>query len=84
VRDLGTHVQPPDRHATARLVLRRWRPADAALMKAAIDASLAHLQAWMPWANAERFRHARTLGADGSTPAGGPRATMVWELVKTR
>ena len=41
------------RIATERLVLRCWDPADAGLMKEAIDASLDHLRPWMPWAAAE-------------------------------
>src|SRR6266850_2395383 len=44
---------PPNEIATQRLVLRRWRTTDAPLLKAAIDANLEHLQAWMPWALAE-------------------------------
>lgn len=43
----------PSEIRTPRLVLRRWRTSDAALMKAAIDDNLPHLQAWMPWAQAE-------------------------------
>jgi RimJ/RimL family protein N-acetyltransferase len=39
--------------STPRLVLRPWEVADAVRMKAAIDANLEHLQAWMPWAMAE-------------------------------
>jgi ribosomal-protein-serine acetyltransferase len=35
---------------TERLVLRCWQPDDAAALKAAVDSSLDHLQAWMPWA----------------------------------
>jgi RimJ/RimL family protein N-acetyltransferase len=35
---------------TQRLVVRCWQIADAPLLKAAIDASLAHLRPWMPWA----------------------------------
>lgn len=46
-------VRPPDHIVTDRLTLRRWAPVHAVPMKAAIDASLAHLQAWMPWATAE-------------------------------
>jgi RimJ/RimL family protein N-acetyltransferase len=38
---------------TARLVLRCWDPADAGLMKEAIDTSLDHLRPWMPWAASE-------------------------------
>ncbi len=35
---------------TQRLVLRCWKPEDATLAKAAIDANLDHLRPWMPWA----------------------------------
>ncbi|MDQ8164286.1 MAG: GNAT family N-acetyltransferase [Gemmatimonadota bacterium] len=35
---------------TQRLLLRPWRVEDAPRMKAAIDANLDHLRAWMPWA----------------------------------
>jgi RimJ/RimL family protein N-acetyltransferase len=38
---------------TARLVVRCWNPADAPLLKAAIDASIDHLLPWMPWASLE-------------------------------
>jgi hypothetical protein len=38
---------------TGRLLLRRWHRDDAALLKDAIDSSLDHLRAWMPWALAE-------------------------------
>lgn len=44
---------PPPRIESERLVVRRWEPADAPLLKAAIDASLAELRAWMDWAPAE-------------------------------
>lgn len=43
----------PDELKTQRLVLRRWRAGEAPELKAAIDANLAHLQAWMPWAMSE-------------------------------
>jgi RimJ/RimL family protein N-acetyltransferase len=46
-------IHPPERIATARLVLRRWRAADAPLLRAAIDASLPELQRWMAWARDE-------------------------------
>ncbi len=46
-------MQPPDRIPTDRLVLQRWQPEHAIRLKAAIDANLGHLQAWMPWAAAE-------------------------------
>ena len=43
----------PDSILTERLLLRCWKPDDAPLLKTAIDANLAHLQPWMPWAMAE-------------------------------
>jgi len=44
---------PAYRVRTRRLILRCWEPADAALLKAAIDANLEHLRPWMPWADDE-------------------------------
>jgi RimJ/RimL family protein N-acetyltransferase len=41
---------PAYRVHTPRLVIRCWEPADAPLLKAAIDASIEHLLPWMPWA----------------------------------
>ncbi len=61
---------------TQRLVVRCWDPADAPLLKEAIDASLDHLRPWMPWALGEpeelqakidhirRFRGKFDLGHD--------------------
>ena len=43
----------PTRIVTDRLLLRCWQPEDAPRLKAAVDANLAHLQRWMPWAMAE-------------------------------
>lgn len=43
----------PTRIETARLVLRRYVPEDAAQMSAVTLASKAHLVPWMPWARAE-------------------------------
>ena len=34
-------------------VIRCWEPRDAALLKDAVDSSLEHLRAWMPWAHSE-------------------------------
>jgi RimJ/RimL family protein N-acetyltransferase len=57
-------------------VIRCWQPADAPLLKAAIDASIEHLLPWMPWAANEptdletkialirRFRGQFDLGQD--------------------
>lgn len=44
---------PPARIETERLVIRRWRVEDAPLLRAAVDSSLDHLGAWMPWALSE-------------------------------
>ena len=44
---------PAYRIHTERLILRCWDPADAPLLKAAIDASLDHLRPWIPWAQDE-------------------------------
>jgi RimJ/RimL family protein N-acetyltransferase len=38
---------------TPRLVIRCWQPDDAAKLKQAIDSSLEHLRAWLPWAQNE-------------------------------
>src|SRR5262245_29064214 len=67
---------PAYRIETERLVVRCWDPADAALVKDAVDSSLEHLRAWMPWAHDEpqtleqkvellrRFRGRFDLGDD--------------------
>jgi RimJ/RimL family protein N-acetyltransferase len=41
---------PPRRLVTPRLVLRAYRPRDAALVKEAVDASIDHLRTFMEWA----------------------------------
>ena len=38
---------------TERLIIRCYKPEDAALLKKCIDESLAHLLPWMPWAKNE-------------------------------
>jgi RimJ/RimL family protein N-acetyltransferase len=43
-------TDPPYRIVTERLVVRCWEPRDARLLKDAVDSSLEHLRAWMPWA----------------------------------
>lgn len=40
----------PERVEGDGLVLRRWRPADAALQHRAVVESIAHLRPWMAWA----------------------------------
>jgi RimJ/RimL family protein N-acetyltransferase len=41
---------PPSRVETMRLVLRLCKTEEAHLLRAAVDMSLDHLRAWMPWA----------------------------------
>jgi RimJ/RimL family protein N-acetyltransferase len=41
---------PAYRVITPGLVIRCWDPADASLLKEAVDLSLDHLRPWMPWA----------------------------------
>jgi RimJ/RimL family protein N-acetyltransferase len=43
----------PYRIETGRLVIRSYEPRDAPLLKDAIDSSLEHLRAFMPWADGE-------------------------------
>ncbi len=43
-------IGPAYRVVTPRLVIRCWQPADAGLLKAAVDVSIEHLRPWMPWA----------------------------------
>jgi RimJ/RimL family protein N-acetyltransferase len=44
---------PPYRIETDRLVIRCYEPADAPLLKDAVDSSIDHLLPWMPWARYE-------------------------------
>lgn len=44
---------PPYELRSERLVVRCWKPADAQLLKDAVDSSLDHLRPWMPWAHDE-------------------------------
>lgn len=66
---------PAYRILTPRLCIRCWNPSDAAALKAAVEASRAHLKPWMPWAHhkaslqeqIERLRQVRAqfdLGQD--------------------
>jgi RimJ/RimL family protein N-acetyltransferase len=50
---MQNHGSKAFRIETSRLVLRCWDPADAGLMKDAVDMSLDHLRPWMPWAASE-------------------------------
>lgn len=44
---------PAYRIVAPRLLIRCFAPADARLVKAAIDANLDHLRTWIPWARSE-------------------------------
>jgi hypothetical protein len=69
-------LRAPARLVTQRLVIRCWEAGDGAALEEAIDASLAELRPWMPWAHAEptpveeleariaRFRDAFVKGED--------------------
>ena len=46
-------MQPPDELRTERLLLRRWRAADAPLLRDALEGSVEHLRPWIPWRIAE-------------------------------
>ena len=46
-------TSPPYELRSERLLLRCWQPADAKLLKEAVDSSLEHLRPWMPWAHDE-------------------------------
>ncbi len=39
----------PEQLETERLLLRRWRTSDVGILRAAVDASDAHLRPWIPW-----------------------------------
>jgi RimJ/RimL family protein N-acetyltransferase len=45
--------RPAYRVQTQRMVIRCWNPADAVLLKEAVDSSIDHLLPWMPWAKNE-------------------------------
>lgn len=74
--DWWSEITLPTRIETERLVLRSHSPSDAPALKAAIDANLEHLQAWMDWAvhepspldvieaRIEKFRAAFATGPD--------------------
>jgi RimJ/RimL family protein N-acetyltransferase len=48
-----SHPGPAYRIQTQHQILRCWNPADAPLLKSAIDESIDHLYPWMPWAAEE-------------------------------
>jgi RimJ/RimL family protein N-acetyltransferase len=68
--------RPAYRIETERLIIRCYQPADASMLKAAIDGSLELLRPWLPWAHDEpkplaekvallrRFRGMFDLGQD--------------------
>jgi RimJ/RimL family protein N-acetyltransferase len=47
---MSTNLSLPSTIRTEHLILRCWKPSDAPLLKEALDANLAHLRPWMPWA----------------------------------
>jgi RimJ/RimL family protein N-acetyltransferase len=81
-------VNPPDTVRSDRLLLRRWRPDDAPLLKDAIDSSLAHLQEWMPWALAEpsteEMLRERLAGFSGQFDGGEEWLYGIFDLAGSR
>ena len=63
------HPPPPYVVRTERLIIRCWQPADAVLLKDALDTSLDHLRPWMPWAAEEP----KPLAGEGRAAANVPR-----------
>jgi RimJ/RimL family protein N-acetyltransferase len=51
--DLAAGARPPDELHTERLLLRRWRAADAPSLAEALATSVDHLRRWIPWRIAE-------------------------------
>lgn len=49
-----THFFAPERHQTAGLVLRSYRPGDGAALSEAFNSSYDHLKDWMPWATSDQ------------------------------
>lgn len=54
---------PPERIATARVVLRPWRADDAAELQRIVQHDLGHLGRWMPWATAEAHEDVAQIAA---------------------
>jgi RimJ/RimL family protein N-acetyltransferase len=74
------------RIVTPRIVIRCWQVEDAPLLKAAIDASLDHLQAWMAWAKSEPSEvadiEARIATMRDEFYGGRDWSYGVWDLVE--
>jgi len=73
---------------TLRLVLRRQHPDDARMIKDAVDASLAHLQSSVAWAQAApmtlRTLAARLAASAAAFDAGRSWAFTILDLAQTR
>ncbi len=71
-----------------RLLLRCWQPADAPLLREAIDASLTELQMWVPWALEEPSPSAvledRLRGMQAKFASGEDWAFAVFDAAGTR
>ncbi len=67
---MGRVERLPELVITPRLVIRRWLPEDAGLIRNAVQSSIEHLQPWMPWAafepvsDADRVELIRKWNAD--------------------
>lgn len=78
----------PDEIRTKRLVLRRQAPDEAQLVKAAVDASLEHLQASVAWAQAAPMSLpamvAHLATASAAFDAGAAWAFSIFDPARTR
>lgn len=79
---------PPERIDLSRLVLRRERLGDEALVAHAVQANLEHLRPWMPWATAPAAKvstqRARLVSAEQSWEAGSDYSYVLLNQDETR
>ena len=69
---IGINPRLPPEVTASRLVLRRWTPADAAILSSAVVEGLEHLRPWMWWAAQEPLDHAtRRQALECDWSAGG-------------
>lgn len=86
--DMPSTPSLPAEIRTARLVLRRQHPDDARLINEAVDASLAHLQSSVAWAQAAPMSlpalAAHLAGSRAAFDAGAAWAFSIFDLAQTR
>jgi RimJ/RimL family protein N-acetyltransferase len=86
--DMVRTESPPSHIRTDGLLLRRQHPADAAMIKDAVDSSLAHLQASVAWAQSAPVPLAslvaRLAASAAAFDAHGPWAFTIFDLDQSR